>query len=386
MKRLILTLVVAALVAAPAAWAVNPGMELWVPAVARAEGAQGTHWMTDLTLHNPTTDTVAVDLYFLDRSLTGPTPVMQSIDLAPGQTLQAEDVLATIFGMDHAIGALRITADAAIAATSRIFNNAGGGATYGQGVDAVPTTEALEEGQSTTIFGLSQGSTTRTNVIVLDTTGVGSNLEIALIDAAGLELASTMLELGPWGSMLESVASLFGMDAAADSGLEITTVTGSAVVMASRVDNVSGDPATLSPLMPGRGAVSPTGVYWGTVVDSFIPGGLQMVVNDAAEVSHLNLTFPSNKVGCGYTFPAGGTFSTGVPLNELLETEGLTWFQDYAIDEQTSGRIYWTVKLDEFEANAYASGTVSGVGEGFDGSCDGNMGTFNLHISRPLDD
>lgn len=386
MKRLILTLVVAALVAAPAAWAVNPGMELWVPAVARADGAQGTHWMTDLTLHNPTDDTAAVDLYFLDRILTGPTPVMQSIELAPGQTLQADDVLATIFGMDHAIGALRITADTAIAATSRIFNNAGGGATYGQGVDAVPATESLDEGQETTIFGLFEGSAARTNVITVDTTGVGSNLEIALIDATGLELASTTVELGPWGSMLESVSGLFGMDAAADSRLEFTTTSGSAVVMASRIDNVSGDPATLSPLMAGRGAVSPTGVYWGTVVDSFIPGGLQMVVNDAAEVSHLNLTFPSNKVGCGYTFPAGGTFSSAVPMTELLASEGLTWFQDYAIDDQTSGRIYWTVKLDGLVANTYASGTVSGVGEGFGGDCDGNMGSFGLHISRPLDD
>ena len=386
MKRLILTLVVATLVAAPAAWAVNPGTELWVPAVARAEGAQGTHWMTDLTLHNPTGDTVAVDLHFLDRSATSPTPVVQSIDLAPGQTLQAEDVLATIFGMDLANGALRITADAAIAVTSRIYNNGGGGGTYGQGVDAIPTTEALGEGRSTTIFGLSQGSSARTNVIVLDTTGEGSNLEVALIDGAGLELASTTLDLGPWGSMLESVATLFGMDAAADSSLKVTTVTGSAVVMASRIDNITGDPSTLTPLMPGRGAVSPTGVFWGTVVNSFISGGIQMIVDDAAEVTHLNLTFPSNKIGCAYTFPAGGNFSTGVPLNDLVETDGLTWFQDYAIDEETSGRIYWTVSLDGIEANAYASGTVSGVGEGFAGSCDGNLGTFDIHLSRPLVD
>lgn len=386
MKRLILTLVAAALVATPTAWALNPGMELWVPAVTRAEGVQGTYWMTDLTLHNPGTATVTVNIYFLVRGATPPTPVVESIDLAPGQTLQADDVLQTIFGMESARGALRMTADGAIAVTSRIYNNAAGGATYGQGVDAVPTTAALTEGRSTTILGLSQGPSTRTNFIVLDTTGEGSDLEIALIDGAGIELASTTLELGPWGSMLESVDTLFGMDASDDSSLKVTTVSGSAVVMASRIDNLTGDPATLTPLMPGRGAVSPTGIFWGTVVDPFVPGGLKMIVDEASEVTHLHLTFPSNKVGCGYTFPVGGDFSSGVSLNDLLGDDGLTWFQDYAIDDNHSGRIQWTVHLEGIEANAYAFGTVSGVGEGFSGPCDGSLGTFNIHLSRPLID
>lgn len=386
MKRLILTLVLVALAAAPAAWAINPGMDLWVPAVARAEGVQDTHWMTDLTLHNPTGDTVTVTLQYLARSVDTPTPPVQSVDLTSGQTLQLEDVLAAVFGLEEASGALRITADAGIAATTRIFNLAAGGATYGQGVDAVPNTAALNEGHSTTILGLSQGTTARTNVIVLDISGEGSLLEIALLDAAGLELASVTRELGPWESMLESVATLFGMDAADDTRLAITTTTGSAVVMASRIDNVTGDPSTLSPLMPGRGAVAPAGTFWGTVVDSYIPGGIQMIVDEAADVSHLHLTFPSNKVGCGFTFPAGGDFTSGVPLTDLESAEGLTWFQDYAVGPESSGRIYWTVKLDGVEANAYASGTVSGSGEGFDGPCDGSLGTFNLHLSRPMTD
>ncbi len=119
------------------------------PVVARGAGLGGTMWVTDLVVTNLMADPVTVGIAFFpanqdnlfDPSFPG------RLELDPGETLIAEDVLYTMFGVDEDKGSLVLLADpnylqgnpegTKICAVTRTYNVGSDLGTYGQTVPSL---------------------------------------------------------------------------------------------------------------------------------------------------------------------------------------------------------------------------------------------------------
>lgn len=95
------------------------------PAVGSLPGVNGSYWQSDLTLHNPFRDPIALTLRFV----AGEGGTERRITLAPRQTLRSPDLVARLFDARGRIGTLWIShpqdkAPAAVVKTSDVAHGA----------------------------------------------------------------------------------------------------------------------------------------------------------------------------------------------------------------------------------------------------------------------
>src|SRR5213082_281325 len=92
-----------------------------IPAAGTGPGANGSHWQSEVTLHNTSASAVTVGLKFHDA--TGAQPA-DNVTINPRSTMTIPDIVRTRFGRDAATGAIEITVSDPnrIAITSRTFN------------------------------------------------------------------------------------------------------------------------------------------------------------------------------------------------------------------------------------------------------------------------
>ena len=144
---------------------------LVLPSFGRTAGAYGSFWMTDLTLYNPQSTGQNVTLRFVPNgeSTTATAVATRSVHLLPREIQLIPDALMFLFGLESGNGALYITPDAGVTATSRTFNRTGNG-TYGFGMNAIDLFAAPPSPRFPMTFaGAFLGPDYRTNVILTDT-------------------------------------------------------------------------------------------------------------------------------------------------------------------------------------------------------------------------
>jgi hypothetical protein len=100
MHRSIVTLVVFALFAASAAFAISPSDDLLIAGAARTN-----RWTADLYINNPGEAVVTVNVWWLNRDPDDPNPDPESFTVGADETLILDDVLLDVFGMNRAEGA-----------------------------------------------------------------------------------------------------------------------------------------------------------------------------------------------------------------------------------------------------------------------------------------
>ena len=195
MRKLLLAFLIL-FTAATATAADLAGRDVLVPVVARTPGALGTNWYTDLVITN------------LTRTGSFPTRVFISLhtndgqiginrDLGVNESLVLTDVLKNTFGLDQAVGYLRITSPNALArisARARVFNRGGAGGEYGQAVVGVPTDSISGEQW---IPGLSGVDGNRSNAGVTNPWGVKNNLTVILHGPSGEVRGTMFLSIEP---------------------------------------------------------------------------------------------------------------------------------------------------------------------------------------------
>ncbi|NOZ94922.1 MAG: hypothetical protein GXP47_09320, partial [Acidobacteria bacterium] len=69
-----------------------PGTDLYVPSLARVQGAHGSHWYATVWIHNPGTQAAQVQISYLVRDQSNPSPIRQTVTVNPGETLKLGDV------------------------------------------------------------------------------------------------------------------------------------------------------------------------------------------------------------------------------------------------------------------------------------------------------
>ncbi|NOZ94762.1 MAG: hypothetical protein GXP47_08510, partial [Acidobacteria bacterium] len=56
-----------------------PGTDLYVPSLARVQGAHGSHWYATVWIHNPGTQAAQVQISYLVRDQSNPSPIRQTV-------------------------------------------------------------------------------------------------------------------------------------------------------------------------------------------------------------------------------------------------------------------------------------------------------------------
>lgn len=217
-----------------------------VAAAAHAPGAAGTNWRTDLRITNPGATAASARLYLLPQNADNGAR-SQHVDLtipALGQ-LSLVDVVAAKFGFTGSAALLVESTDSSLIVTSRTYNEAANGATYGQFIPGVPSAQALKANDTGNLIYLVKSDDYRTNLGFAGTTASRGAIAVTLRDAAGHLLGSRAFEVLPYGQgQINDIFAAVGAPAAAVARAEITT-TPNVVVYSSVIDNRTGDPLAM---------------------------------------------------------------------------------------------------------------------------------------------
>lgn len=253
--------VLAAVVLASPAWAGFAGKELFVPGVARTTGAQGSDWYTTLWVTNlSAAEEARVEIRFLRKDRANyPVPGPQTLTLAPGQTRRFDDVLGTLFSATQTSGALWIKADRDVLVASRTFDlhgPAGGRESRGHSFGGIPPSFAIGPEETTWLQGVSQngGEDFRYNFGMIETSGQGATLSVALVDEAGKTTASKTYTLRAYEPKQVAVSDLGAGVATSNSVLRATVTSsgGRVILYGTQMPNGSNDSAGFEMMFPAR--------------------------------------------------------------------------------------------------------------------------------------
>ena len=241
-----------------------------MPAAASTAGLAGSHWRTDLVIHNPSELPAEVVIELIPTGFAGgladPEWVVLPETLAPNQTVVVDDVLGTSFP-DHALGALvvvgrHILGPVPLVVGSRTWTpSPDGTGTLGQGIGAIPWRGGDLMDEERVLTGLESSTRFRSNLGLVNPTWTYiETFRIDILDAGGVSAGTVYYELQPRAHFQRNdIVGALGLEGsgftakvrlirwqdiaprAADGPPTLPQVDW--VTYASRVDNHSNDPA-----------------------------------------------------------------------------------------------------------------------------------------------
>lgn len=227
---------------------------LVVPAAIRAEGLAGTEWRSDVWLHNPCQEEQTVEVMFLPEDRDNTVGLLWALELdLPGRgTAALTNVIDRLPGLGSGPvkGALRIeptgTMPCMPVVSSRTANVTPDG-TYGQylpPVDVGPSSP-LE----VRLPGLAHDDRYRTNLLLVNRGDEPAGVEVELIDPAGTVVGEPVTRwIQPWSShQVVRLADVAGAgDDLASFTARVTSDVDTVAALASVVDNITGDPTSVT--------------------------------------------------------------------------------------------------------------------------------------------
>ncbi len=373
--RKITTLFIGLLVVAASVSAITPGEDLLIAGAARTN-----RWHSDLYINNPGDSRVEVDVMWLIRDQTNPTPTTLSYFVDAEETLILTDFLFTEFGLSNAAGAIRITADGEVTANLIVyagFNDSVGG-TLGSGFEAIPASAATSSGEETFLMGVANAGSFYTNIFALAGAN-GATMELDLLDPDGTVLDTANQTLEAYEPWLSYKTDIWNIGSFSEGTLRAKVTAGSAAILGSKVDSRSEDPTTLESAFGGGGG-SVDGIYQFSTYDSFgFAAGGNLEIADADVISIDGTYSNFDKVDGGGTSECTLIFFWGVGLGTTPVEDFASGveFTDTYYDESTNviGEMTWTVTFT-VEDNLGFSGTLGAVGSGWSDGDAGCNGTF----------
>ncbi len=251
--------------------------------VAQVAGRSDALWQTDARLANPGPGPVAVTAFLLGSGLeTEP----QSVFVGPGQTVEIEDVVQSLFNVsDPATGAVLWRANGPILVATRT-RDGDSAAVRAFGISsAVPLSAYVASvDPPAQLAGLRQGSAFRTNLFAA-AGPAGASADLDLSDEAGSPVATARVDLAPlaWGEL--ALPLLYPGTALPErSRMTIRILKGSAIVQASVVDEAANNPVLFEAVPRGVRTISPSPLFpigsWGGA-----PNGMDHLQADDGSIS-----------------------------------------------------------------------------------------------------
>jgi hypothetical protein len=228
---------------------------LVLPGVARLNGAFNSRWLTDVTIFNPlnATQDVIVQYMALGEEVVQASEVRaKTVTLQPREIRFMPDVLNSLFGMDGGGGALHFIPAEGVNVVGRTYSTRAEGGTFGFGMQAIDFFNAAGPRFPVTFAGAFPGNNFRTNVLLTDTSGRGTEAILGAYGVTGPIGASAKTISAPAGGVnqfnsLGPTLNLFARDA---GGLVIQPTRGTAIATVVSMDNRTNDPTYFPPDLP----------------------------------------------------------------------------------------------------------------------------------------
>ncbi len=208
-----------------------------VPGTVNAGGLNGTRFVSDLAITNPSPVPVSVILTLVPANGTS----LAFASVNPGETVVYRNVLDSLWGAQGA-GATQVVGTGPLLVRGRTYNTASSG-TYGVALPVFPLERLLVPGDAADSLWISQSadgsSGYRTNIAVVFPDAGGGSALVSVYDADGNLTGTQAFDLGEPGFQQFSVASFAG--AVPVGRAQIQVMGGHAAGYAVVVDNVTGD-------------------------------------------------------------------------------------------------------------------------------------------------
>ncbi len=211
-----------------------------ISAAARATGAEGSLWRTDIRIFNPTDTSRTVSLDYYKKGTNNGPQNSSSSTVGPGSILALDDAMMTAFGLESANGAVRVLADQPVMVWSRTYNQSENG-TFGQSIPAKTAQFELHDDETLIYTGLSDNGF-RSNVGFFNLEDEETTLLLSMVDETGTGVAD-FYNIGPDEmNQINDVFDWIGLDGA--NGYYSLRIMGESDVIAfvSIIDNISNDP------------------------------------------------------------------------------------------------------------------------------------------------
>jgi hypothetical protein len=235
-------------------WGVVKGalrQRLVLPAVARAPGASGAFWKTDVLLRNPGSEPLRVDLRFVPGG--GGTARETFVILGPAEIRVLPDVLSAVFSLAEGSGALFLSPEGTrvVSATSRTYTAAPGGS-YGMSLAASDVFASSSARFPLSFAGALPGAGYRTNVGGVDVAGRGAEVALRIAAESGWagrpDLAFQTVPGG--ATQVNGLAGLAGVEPWRAGALEFAPTRGEVVPLVTSIDETTNDPTAWRPDLP----------------------------------------------------------------------------------------------------------------------------------------
>jgi hypothetical protein len=230
---------------------INYSYSMWVPVASHSGGLNNSQWRTDLGLLNTNSVTANVKIEFY-----GSGGVVSNTTYIPaGVQWMLTDVVGVGELGTSGSGALEILSDQPVRIMSRTYNLVSAGATcypngtQGQDYPAFAATDGFSGGQVGYLTGLTENSSRRCNIGVVNTGSTVATVLVELFNGAGAKLTGYTVSLaaGQWAQETQPFYNKAGQTAMDRGYAKITVQTGSGVLaFASIVDNITNDPTTVT--------------------------------------------------------------------------------------------------------------------------------------------
>lgn len=357
--------------------ATTPAKDVFIPAGARATGAFGTFWKTDLRIYNTCSSVANVTIYYLPRATFAGHAASTSVSLNAKETRVFENVLETLFGItDNTAGGFRLTSNCNLVVESRTWTPAPEGATgtYGQRIPGIPKDFEVRAGETVDVLYIDNTADFRTNFGMIETSGAGSTVVLHLYDGNGTHIGQQNVQLGPYeDKQIDGILNSFGVSSGTNYRVAFEVSSGSAIPYSSQVDNASGDPiyidGSVARCQGGNGGDGScgNGKYFG-YNQQYNNGDWEGFINSPLNVTVENwniIGWDEDDMGIVYITPAniaillgyGGTFDTPIPISDG-QPFNITYTLEY-VDSSGKKVLTATFTIDGTLICNYLTGVIN---------------------------
>ena len=283
---------------------------LLLPGVAASPGSNGTNWRSSLHLFCRSSASCSSEVSFVRYGVLANPPTTR-LELAAGEMLVIDDAVTTLFG-ESGTGAFEIRSPqmGVIEASASTYNDGGKGR-FGQRVTAFEADPMLSSALSSRrLLGVVHNSRFRSNIGLVNATGVERTVLLRAIHPDGSIAAESRRTLRPWEGIQLGFSDFFALPQFDGGSILVEAAEGVAAYQ-SRVDQRTGDgtfshalhtglaipPADLPPYVRALEVAASTpgagNTFWRTAVH---------VVNEGGDAVSMRLTFtPSADPGAATT-------------------------------------------------------------------------------------
>ncbi|HVG22836.1 MAG TPA: hypothetical protein VND45_01670 [Thermoanaerobaculia bacterium] len=218
---------------------------LVLPGVARLSGAFGSFWMTDVTVYNPLDEKQQVEVRF--APLGGDAGASTTLTLDAHEIRPIPDALKALFNLESGGGTLHFLPAVGINATARTYSRKGAG-TFGFGMQAIDYYNAAGPRFALTFSGAFLGDNYRTNLLLTDTSGRGTQAKLQAYGLTGYSFGDSHVDAPADGTVqMNSVGPAIGLHSRDGGGLVIEPTRGTAIAAVVAIDNRTNDPTYFPP-------------------------------------------------------------------------------------------------------------------------------------------